>query len=317
MQALEVAGVLKANKGSKFLILGDVPFSYSVVLKAARRVRPENTVLMHESTSSLVSSVSADPDFMGSYRTHVFLDMDAESSSAVLQAEDLLPAGDILIVTCPRKLGNNKSYTRLKASMLVVEEPELKEYGSDYDEWVQSLWRGMKITFSPGASSALLERVSKDRLAILKATRVLLLYSRERKISEYEIGECFPGAAVSNFFEFLDDFMNKRVRKVLGKIEGSKESESVGLVRSLLSEASKVHQVSVFLQEKVKDDEIASTLGIHPWALKSRYKKAAAAYGQSRLIRVLDLLTSAEVLIKSSKFAPKQILKAQCLKAMR
>ena len=316
MQSYEISRCLKQNITNKFIVVGDIAFSMEVILKTLKGEFKELTIKDHENAYSFQEAVLIDPDFIGERRAHIVRDVDASNIEYVLEYSMNLSPSEVLVVVCPKRLGKNKHYTRMRSDFGIIEEEELKTYGSDYSEWVHSYWIGLGIKFSKTAPDLLIDKVGKNRVSLMKATRVLRLYSGEDKISDNHINSCFHTNAVSDFFGFLDDFTSKRVSSVIDKLDSCKESECVGLSRALVKEMNKVLTVSTFMADNVADEAISGKTGIHLWVLKTKYKKIVQSMGRSNILKSVNILSDSEKTLKTSKHSSREILKAYCLKAM-
>jgi DNA polymerase III delta subunit len=312
----EVIPAFKNGSQNKFLILGDTAYSLYVLKSLIKKNMPDLELKQYEDVSDFKHASLVDTAFMGLKRAHVVLDLDAGNIDGVLEYSQNIDRDELLLVVCPKKLGRNKSYTNMKTAFGVVEEEEIKPYGDQWEEWLQSYWISRGITFSQKASSALVSRVVKSRMSLIKSTEALLLYSGEYKFSELEIEEYFPVNAVSDFFGFLDDFLNSKVERVYSKIDSIKDSEVIGLVRSLLNEMEKVLKIIVYMSDNVTDEVISAKTGVHIFVLRSKYKKLARSIGKAKMMRNLNMFVEVEKRVKLSSHSSKEVLKAYCLKAM-
>lgn len=250
------------------------------VIDAARADQPEATLVrLSAADLSRGSLTEATGGSLFASASVVVLDDLAElpadlAEEVVSLASNPLPEVALVLIHHGGQKGKAVLDRLRKTGMPVIDCPSVKHW--ELPQFVVGEVRRSRARIDPAAASLLVEAVGSDLRSLAGAVKQLLDDAADGLITEAGVRQYFGGRAEVTSFAVADDALAGDGEGALGKLRWA-VSTGVAPVLVTSALASALRSLGKFLDARdarVRDADLARTIGVPPWKLKDLHRQA-------------------------------------------
>ena len=310
MRYQEAIKALKHGHESKFVLEGDEPYLKDQFIRASEAYNKdsEKSVFYPESEESALDTLYTE----GFFGKRVVVLMDFNRMTVEKFGDVLGQSGDVIVMCLT---DGAKSSTRVMGPVMEksckVDCKKMREYGSDYPNWISSKARAAGYTLQDEADSAIYNKTGPEMFAISQELKKLfILKSDEKIISVDDVNDSVSDTAAESSYEILGCLLKRNVVGALSRLDRYVRTTDnlFELSMFLFHYMEKMYRIILMREMKMDPADIASVLRIPKFYLVSRYMPRALSLGKSEIARQLSSLADLDVQLRSFKGDRKVLL---------
>ncbi len=207
-----------------------------------------------------------------------------------------------LIVVCPEKYYNNKNKYFNALSKVSEVENLLFEDEKDFTNYANMLLKGTKISLDNDAKNLLINRCLGDVCKLEREIAKLSLYPE--KIDVDIINKMVAKPLEDDVFELSNAILKKDHKQIMQIYNDLKllKIEPINLISLLANQFRLMLQVSILKNQNLTDNEIATTLNVHPYRIKLAKQYIQQNYSLNTIKNILLDLSDLDYKIKIGEY---------------
>lgn len=295
MRFSEATRAARSGKG-RFLLVGAEPFLKDRFMRFVRSICPDSSTFRPDQADEALSHLSGNGLFEGSGRAIILADFEGFSKPGRFVAP-IAECKDLLVISVAEKTDlKSRALSSVAASCQPVQCDKLREYGTDYPEWIASYIRESGRTASDEICGMIYHRVGPNMFSVSSELEKLFLV-REGTITEEDVIRFVHPTAKATAFEVLDDLLKKDVKSALGRFSSYSlgADDPAEFCRFLSLYMEKMYRILLLRDQGFNPDDIADIVGIPRFLVKTRYLPRALGLGKSWIFTRLEALAALDV----------------------
>jgi len=181
----------------------------------------------------------------------------------------------------------------------------MREYNSDYPNWIQKYFKENKVDISDEASHEIYQRQGPDMFAISNELEKLLLV-RTGVVTEEDVRKFVPHTARATAFNILGDLLNKDVAAALKKLATLDDPNE--FLKFLGNYLEKMYRILILREQKFEAEQIADIVKIPAYLVKVKYLPRAVGLGKDWILRKMNDVNTLEVRLRQYRGPVKPLL---------
>ena len=302
MRYQEALSAFKAGKATKFVLAGAEAFLKGQFASVVRSSM-DASVFRPDEAGEALSRLQSDGLFKGA-RATILEGFDKMSPERFVGA--LEGTSDVVVMIVGERADlKSRAMTEVLTFSAGVSCERLKEYGSDYPEWIASVIAEAGFSADEGVAAHVFRRVGPDMSTTARELdKLMLVRAGSKRITVDDVVRFVSLTARATSFEILDALLKKDVAGAVARhasFYGHSSDGSLELAQFLGSYFEKLLRMLLLREQGFGPDEVADIVGIPRFLVKTRYLPAALALGKSNVLGKLDALCDVDARIRTFK----------------
>ena len=303
----------KMIEGGKRHILVDAkePALVPDLIETLRSELPDMPLTTYDDGDDFSSAAVGTDLFASGDRILVLWNLDEDNVDAAYQS---LSSGseDVLLFVQRKSVSKSRTYTKLKADCEILTLEPFDDRGCT--AYAAHLLKKMGCEYDAEIPSLIVERCGRDLGAIRSEARKLsflgVRVSREACVSAI-------GGASAKMFDLVDSVLRRRWGPSLSLASSMDVKELIPFIHLMQSQSRRLYLCSLHRDAGMTPDEVASVVGLPPFIVKTKMIPVAIQLGRPRILKLMDLLASADVSSRVSRLPKRELFEAIVARLMR
>lgn len=204
----------------------------------------------------------------------------------------------------PGRLPKSPSAAYRKLSAVLTPVQFSYETPAGLNGWVCRHFAAEGLSCTPATAARLIEFSSRDMFTLSSETAKLAAYTLQKgraSVDPADIEYVCCGRNIEGAFDFTDALLRGKSDQALRLLSGMKarRERPENIFGGVVDTVSNMYTVKFLSEAGMRREEISAKTGLHPFRVE-RFKESAAGKSLGRLEKALELLTDADLKIKSS-----------------
>ena len=185
-----------------------------------------------------------------------------------------------------------------KGYIKVFEQPK----GNQIDRWIVNEVKERGGQIAPRAANLLAINVGSDLIALSNEVEKLVLYRGEELIQPGDVELLSPYAAEASIFDLVDALGSRNGKRAVTLLQQalSEGTEPFYLFTMIVRQFRLMIQTKACMEDRMRPDEIAKVVGMHPFVAKKVHKQAQS-FSMNQLKQVYQHLLEIDEGVKTGK----------------
>jgi DNA polymerase-3 subunit delta len=187
----------------------------------------------------------------------------------------------------------------------LIEHKKLKTYENNNEvvRWVETEAMRIGLRLDKGISEALFSLLGSDLYRISSELRkLLLLVGKDQKATKEHLKLVIAPAPTAEPYQVAEAAMNKDLRGAMNLLstvyKNMGDDANVPIAYALMRQIEKLTVVRSLLERGVPEDELAASIGMHPFRFKSSVLPQVRKHSLSDLVRIMSRLCKLDTDVK-------------------
>jgi len=283
------------------------------LLDSLRQEFPGVSVDVYDSAITFASvAMTTDMFSSGGWRILVLWDLvedDLQHCEQVIGS-----SGDDALIFIQRKsISKSRLYTSLKAECEILTLEPFDE--KTCQSYFAAILKRRGCDYSLDVPEAVINRVGKDVSALKCEAKKLSMFGRP--ISKADVDRVVRSRTDIRVFDFADAILRKRWSQSCSMALEASEGDLIGLMRVMQTQCLKLYKAAMFKEQGMAPDDVASMLEVPLFVARTKIIPLANQLGKQRILRILDVVNSADELARLSKLPKRLVLESLVIKMLK
>jgi len=296
----------------RILVDAKEPALVSDLLDSLREELPSMPLSVHDDPVGFASAAVGTSLFDDDRKILVLWELDADGLAAASQALSSA-SGHVLLFVQRRSIPKSRQYTRLRADCELLTLEGFDERGCR--AYAAHQLRKAGCEFDADVPEAVVERHGTDLAAIRSECRKLSFLGRRLDRPSCLSAMVAPRGA--KLYDLVDSVLRRRWGPSLSMSSTMDTGELVSLVHLMQAQARRLYLCSLHKDAGMSNEDVAGLLGLPPYIVRTKIAPVAAQLGRGRILRLMDLLSAADVSSRVSRLPRRELLEATVARLMR
>jgi len=282
------------------------------LIESLRQEFPDVSLDIHDSAESFASASMTHDMFSGGWRIIVMWDLTDE---CVSQLDQIVGSEteDALIYIKRKAVSKTKLYTQLRTEceILTLEPLDEKACAS----YVGSLLKRFGCEYHQEVPSSIVSLVGKDLPALMCEAKKLSFLGKV--LLKADVERVVRGRGSVKVFDFADAILRKRWVPACSMASSAAESDLIGLLHVIQTQCLKMYKAAMYKEQGMSSSDIATMLDVPAYVASTKIIPLASQLGRQRILRLLDLVNTADETARLSKLPKRLVMESLVIKMLK